>query len=142
MSRRTKQAVQQDRQSIATLSIFALCLKMLLPIVTSFFVSYQATASVADNSNNAQTSLEQSLSFICTPGGILLNQNGVSSSTNLTDHCDFCITGAFVSLQRDTGNLAAYTLNQSSLSWPIIRSKQTKLLFNGHRHSSRAPPRV
>ncbi|WP_125932947.1 hypothetical protein [Kiloniella majae] len=139
MSRHNRQIVRQDKQSIAMLSIFALCLKIVLPIVASFFISYQATASVQNTSYNAQNSLEQSLSFICTPGGILLDQDDKTGSTG-ADHCDFCLTGAFVTVQRGTHITAVHSLTQSSLSWEIIGAQQAKLLFDGHRHSSRAPP--
>ncbi len=142
MPRHNRQTAGQDKQSIATLSIFALCLKILLPIAASFFISHQATASGTNASLDKQTSLEQSLSFICTPGGILSDQDSQSGSMNLPDHCDFCLTGAFITIQRDANNVAVYSLPQASLAWQIIDSQQTKLLFDGHRHSSRAPPRA
>ncbi|WP_120497713.1 hypothetical protein [Kiloniella sp. EL199] len=142
MPRHNRQIARQDKQSIAALSIFALCLKMLLPIAASFFISHQATASVSNTAFDKQTSLEKSLSFICTPGGIFVDQDSKSSSMDLADHCDFCLTSAFVTIHRDTNNLETYTLLESSLSWQIIGSKQTRLLFDGHRHSSRAPPRA
>lgn len=140
MSRHNRQIVRQDKQSIAMLSILALCLKIILPIIASFFISYQATASATDTSPDVQTNLEQSLSFICTPGEIFFDQEDKSGSTSLADHCDFCLTGVIVTIQRDSNNIATYSLFQSSLSWQIISSKQTKLLFDRHRHASRAPP--
>lgn len=142
MPRHDRQTARQDRQSIAMLSVLALCLKLFLPIFTSFFISIQATASPLNETNNVQITLEKSLSFICTPSGIDQNQQNNSKSATLTDHCDHCLTCAFYTLQRNTDKRTASLLAQSTLSWRVIGSNQAKLPLDDQRHSSRAPPRT
>ncbi|WP_417428189.1 DUF2946 family protein [Kiloniella sp.] len=142
MPRQDKQIAKQDKQSIAALSIFALCFKLFLPIFISFFISIQTTASPLTDSNDAQVTLEKSLGFICTSSGIDQNQQNDSSSTTLTDHCDHCLTCAFYTLQRNTDKRTAPLLVQSTLSWRVIGSNQAKLPLDDQRHSSRAPPRA
>ncbi|KKJ77734.1 hypothetical protein WH95_04610 [Kiloniella litopenaei] len=145
MPRQIGQTSKQDKQSIAMLSVLALCLKLLLPIFASFFISVQATAATPDDSaNDINPTLQEALSFICTPNGLDKNLDNGSGSgpTTQMDHCDHCLTCAFYSLQRNTDKLTSASLTLSPLSWQVIKSKQAKLPFDDHRHSSRAPPRA
>ncbi len=137
--------INQDRRSLAALSVVALCLKTLLPFISAVLLSHAASAQTQLDGSSFENNpkITQSLQFICTPTGIIIvADSNDATSTNYADHCDHCIMGGFLSLGHATNLIEARHSFIGLLAWHIT-DQDKNLPPQGYAlPASRAPPAV
>ncbi len=135
--------IDHDRRSLAALSIVALCLKIILPIITALFISQAASAQIPldGNSFESEQGIIDALQLICTPTGISQGEsNNSDPSSSHQDHCDHCITGNFISVNYTSNKTEASLSSKRLLTWHISDKNLTAQGYS--LPASRAPPKA
>ncbi|MEH6630052.1 MAG: hypothetical protein V7776_04470 [Halopseudomonas aestusnigri] len=137
--------IDQDRRSLAALSIVALCLKIFLPVITALFISQAASAQIPldGKSFESEQGIIDALQLICTPTGITqAESNNGGPSSNHQDHCDHCITGNFVSLNYTSIKTGPSLSSKRLLTWHISNQDKSLIAQGYSLPASRAPPKA